>query len=207
MKTKLALLPLGARTAVSARIRPQQLADKTVRAPVQGFNARILGGILSLLAAAFAMADGHTTTAHVAAKHTLTLEGAKRAGEAAAAYAKANGAAPSIAIVDDAGHLLFFLRPESGFPAGANVSIGKARTSAIFKKPTKDFEDTINKGRFTMTALPDFTPLQGGVPIVHEGHVIGAIGVSGAKSAQQDEEVAMAGASALTAKVVSTVGK
>jgi glc operon protein GlcG len=72
--------------------------------------------------------------------------------------------------------------------------MGKARTAAIFKKPTKDFEDTINKGRFTMTALPDFTPLQGGVPIVHDGQVIGAIGVSGAKSAQQDEEVAKAGA-------------
>jgi glc operon protein GlcG len=80
------------------------------------------------------------------------------------------------------------------------VSIGKARTSAIFKKPTKDFEDVINKGRFTMTALPDFTPLQGGIPIVHEGQVIGAVGVSGAKSAAQDEEVAKAGAAVFEAK-------
>jgi glc operon protein GlcG len=77
------------------------------------------------------------------------------------------------------------------------VSIGKARAAAMFKKPTKEFEDTINKGRFTMTALPDYTPLQGGVPIVHDGHVIGAIGVSGAKSAAQDEEVAKAGASVI----------
>jgi len=64
-------------------------------------------------------------------------------------------------------------------------------------KPMKNrltIEDTINKGRFTMTALPDFTPLQGGVPIIHDGQVIGAIGCSGAKSAQQDEEVAKAGA-------------
>lgn len=147
-----------------------------------------------LTAASFAFADEHTDKGHVAVKHSLTLEGAKQIGEAAAAYAKANGAVPSIAIVDDGGYLLFFLRPESSFAAGANVSVGKARTSAIFKKPTKDFEDTINKGRFTMTALLDFTPLQGGVPIIHEGHVIGAIGVSGAKSAQQDEEVAKAGA-------------
>jgi glc operon protein GlcG len=86
---------------------------------------------------------------------------------------------------------------DGSFVAGANVSIGKARTSATFKKPTKEFEDIINKGRFTMTALPDFTPLQGGVPILHEGHVIGAIGVSGAKSAAQDEEVAFAGARAV----------
>ena len=84
-----------------------------------------------------------------------------------------------------------------------NVSVGKARTSAIFKKPTKDFEDTINKGRFTMTALPDFTPLQGGVPIIHDGQVIGAIGVSGAKSAAQDEEVAKAGAAVLETKAAA----
>jgi glc operon protein GlcG len=124
----------------------------------------------------------------------LTLEGAKQVSEAAAKFAKGNGATPSIAVVDDGGYLLYFVRPEESFAAGANVSIGKARTSAIFKKPTRDFEDTINKGRFTMTALPDFTPLQGGVPIVHEGQVIGAIGVSGAHSAAQDDEVAKAGA-------------
>jgi glc operon protein GlcG len=147
---------------------------------------------IGMLAVAFA--DEHTDKGHVANKHILTLEGAKLAGEAAAKYAKDNDAAPSIAVVDDGGHLLYFTRSEKSFAAGANVSMGKARTAAIFKKPTKDFEDTINKGRFTMTALPDFTPLQGGVPIVHDGQVIGAIGVSGAKSAQQDEEVAKAGA-------------
>ncbi len=139
----------------------------------------------------------------IAVKHGLTLEGAKRAGEAAAAYAKANGASPSIAVVDEGGHLLYFTRSEESFAAGANVSIGKAHTSAIFKKPTKDFEDIINKGRFTMTALPDFTPLQGGVPIYHEGQVIGAVGVSGAKSAQQDEEVAKAGVGALAERKVA----
>ena len=156
--------------------------------------------ILSLITVgvlAIAFADEHTDKGHVVTKHALTLEGAKQAGEAAMKFAKDNGAGPSIAVVDDGGHLLYFVRPESSFAAGANVSIGKARTSAIFKKPTKDFEDIINKGRFTMTALPDFTPLQGGVPIVHDGQVIGAIGVSGAKSAQQDEEVAKAGAAAV----------
>jgi glc operon protein GlcG len=133
----------------------------------------------------------------VTAKHALTLEGAKKAGEAASAFAKTNGASPSIAVVDEGGHLLYFTRSEDSFAAGANVSIGKAHTAAIFKKPTREFEEIINKGRFTMTALPDFTPLQGGVPILHEGQVIGAIGVSGAKSAQQDEDVAKAGAAAL----------
>ncbi len=135
--------------------------------------------------------------------HVLTMEGAKKVAEAAAAFAKSNGAGPSIAIVDEGGHLLHFVRMDGSFAAGANISIGKARTSATFKKPTKDFEDTINKGRFTMTALPDFTPLQGGVPIVYEGYVVGAIGVSGAKSAAQDEEVAKAGAAALETRKVA----
>ena len=157
-----------------------------------------------LVATTVAFADEHAEQGQVVAKYALTLEGAKKVGEAAAAYAKQNGATPSIAVVDEGGFLLYFVRPEESFAAGANVSIGKAHTAAIFKKPTRDFEETINKGRFTMTALPDFTPLQGGVPIIHEGHVIGAIGVSGAKSAAQDEEVAKAGAAVFEpAKVAS----
>jgi glc operon protein GlcG len=156
--------------------------------------------LITIGALAVAIADEHTEAGHVTAKHALTLEGAKQVGEAAAKFAKDNGAAPSIAVVDEGGHLLYFARPETSFAAGANVSIGKAHTAAIFKKPTKDFEDTINKGRFSMTALPAFTPLQGGVPIVHGGHVIGAIGVSGANSAAQDEEIAKAGAAVLGTK-------
>ena len=164
----------------------------------------ILLSLITVGALAIALADEHPDQGHVAVKYTLTLEGAKRVGDAAMKYAQDNGASPSIAVVDEGGHLLYFARPESSFAAGANVSIGKARTSAIFKKPTAFFEDTINQGRFTMTALPDFTPLQGGVPITHDGQVIGAVGVSGAKSAAQDEEVARAGAAAITnAKVAS----
>jgi glc operon protein GlcG len=67
----------------------------------------------------------------------------------------------------------------------------------MFRKPTRVFEDVINKGRTAMAALPDFTPLQGGVPLEIDGQVVGAIGVSGAASAQQDEELALAGARAL----------
>lgn len=135
----------------------------------------------------------------VVTKPALTLDGAKKVGEAAMKYAKENNCAPSIAVVDAGGSLLYFVRPEESFSAGANVSIGKAHTAAIFKKPTSFFEDTINKGRYTMTALPDFTPLQGGVPIIVDGQVIGAIGCSGAKSAAQDEEVAKAGAATFAA--------
>jgi glc operon protein GlcG len=68
----------------------------------------------------------------------------------------------------------------------------------MFKRPTRVFEEIIKNGRTAMVALPDFTPLQGGIPIVIDGQVVGGVGVSGAASAQQDEELALAGAAALT---------
>ena len=135
----------------------------------------------------------------LATKESLTFEGAKKVADAAVAYAKSNSAPGSaIAVVDEGGHLIYFVRLDGTFTASPNISIGKAKTAALFKKPTKDFEELINKGRFAMSALPpDFTPLQGGVPIKHRDQIIGAIGVSGAKSAAQDEEVANAGARAI----------
>jgi glc operon protein GlcG len=156
---------------------------------------------LALASARLLAADEHTTAGHVANKHTLTLDGAKQVLAAAEAFARSNGApGGAIAVVDDGGHLLAFSRLDGTFLGSPNISIGKARTAALFKKPTREFENLINKGRFTMTALPDFTPLQGGVPIKHEGFIIGAIGVSGAKSAQQDEDVALAGAAAMESR-------
>ena len=116
---------------------------------------------------------------------------------AAVAEARKAGATGVIAVVDDGGNLMALERIDGTFAAGANISIGKARTAVLFKKPTKFFEDVIAKGRFAMTAV-DFTPLQGGVPIVVDGQVVGGIGVSGAASAQQDEELALAGAAAVT---------
>jgi glc operon protein GlcG len=103
-----------------------------------------------------------------------------------------------IAVVDDGGNLVALERLDGTFSAGANISIGKAKTAVMFKRPTKFFEDVIKNGRTAMVALPDFTPLQGGVPIVIDGQVVGGVGVSGAASAQQDEELAMAGAAALS---------
>ncbi|MGH8671347.1 MAG: GlcG/HbpS family heme-binding protein [Burkholderiales bacterium] len=138
---------------------------------------------------------------HFVNKKTVTLEGAKAAISAAQAEAKRLGAPGGVvAVVDDGGNLVALERLDNTFAAGANISIGKARTAALFKKPTKVFEDIVNSskgGRTTMVALADFTPLQGGMPIVLEGQIIGAIGVSGAASAQQDEELAIAGANAL----------
>jgi glc operon protein GlcG len=131
-------------------------------------------------------------------KKALTLEGAKKVIAAAVADAKNKGApGGAIAVVDEGGHLIALERLDNTFAAGANISIGKARTAALFKRSTKAFEEIINKGRTAMTTLPDFTPLQGGIPIIVDGQVIGAVGVSGAASAQQDEDLAIAGANAL----------
>jgi len=128
-------------------------------------------------------------------KKVLTLEGAKKVIAAAVAEAKSkNAPGGAIAVVDDGGNLVAVERLDNTFAAGANISIGKARTAVLFKRPTKFFEDVINKGRTAMTTLNDFTPLQGGIPIIVDGQVIGGVGVSGAASAQQDEELAIAGA-------------
>ena len=137
------------------------------------------------------------SAAQVADRKVLTLEGAKKVAAAAAADARAHGEGSAIAIVDDGGNLLYLERLDNTFAAGARISIGKARTAALFRKPTAAFEEIIRNGRTPMIALEDFTPLQGGVPIEFEGKVVGAIGVSGAANQQRDEEVAKAGAAAL----------
>ena len=138
-----------------------------------------------------------SASAQVLPKPTLTLDGARRVIAAAMAEARAKQAPGGvIAVVDDGGNLVALERLDNTFAAGANISIGKARTAALFKRSTRVFEEIIKDGRTSMVALDDFTPLQGGVPIVIDGQVVGAIGVSGAASAQQDDEVAIAGATA-----------
>jgi len=129
----------------------------------------------------------------------LSLDGARQiiaAGLAEATRLQAPGG--SIAVVDSGGHLVALERIDYTFAASAEIAQGKARTAALFHKPTRVFEDLVNNGRTTMVALPDFTPLQGGVPIMVDGHVAGAVGVSGAASAQQDEDIARAAAAAFS---------
>jgi glc operon protein GlcG len=140
-------------------------------------------------------------TAQTTEKKSLTIEGAKKVIASAVAYAKKNNAPGGvIAVVDEGGNLMALERLDGTFAAGANISIGKARTAVLFKRPTKAFEDIIKNGRTAMVSLPDayFTPLQGGVPITIDGQIVGGVGVSGASSAQQDEELAIAGANAFS---------
>jgi glc operon protein GlcG len=111
-----------------------------------------------------------------------------------------------IAVVDDGGNLMYLERLDTTFPAGAAISTGKARTAALFKRPSKAFEEVIKNGRTAMVALSDFTPLQGGEPIVVDGQIVGAVGVSGATSADADEQIALAGARALTSPAAGAGG-
>ena len=154
--------------------------------------------IISAVGMLMALTFSSISSAQTMQKKALTLEGAKRVIAAAVAEAKSkNAPGGAIAVVDEGGNLIAVERLDNTFAAGANISIGKARTVVLFKRPTKFFEDVINKGRTAMTTVNDFTPLQGGIPIIVDGQIIGAVGVSGAASAEQDEELAIAGANAL----------
>src|SRR6266496_4314481 len=153
--------------------------------------------ILSLTVIAAMLAFAVTSHAQILEKKSLNLDGAKEAIVAAVDYAKKNNAPGGvIAIVDEGGNLMALERLDGTFAMGATISIGKARTAVLFKKPTRFFEELINKGRTAMTAVDGFTPLIGGIPIIIGGEVVGGIGVSGAASANQDEELALAGANA-----------
>jgi uncharacterized protein GlcG (DUF336 family) len=129
-------------------------------------------------------------------KQTLTLEGAKAVAAAAAAEARKGHEGGSIAVVDDGGTLLYLERIAPTFPQGATISTEKARTAALFQKPTKLLEDAIVSGRTPLLNAWS-APLNGGEPIVVGGEVVGAIGVSGASNAARDAAIALAGAAAL----------
>ena len=143
-------------------------------------------------------------------KPSLSLEGARIVAAAAAAEAKKGQAGGAIAVVDDGGNLLYLERLDNTFAAAANISIAKARSAAHFQRDTRVFEDAIKNGRVSLVANPELLPLQGGVPVVVDGKVVGAIGIAGANSAQQDEDIAKVAAQALSkpsrAGAVGTAG-
>jgi len=158
-----------------------------------------------MIFAATVIGLGSPLQAQIVEKKSLDLEGAKRAITAAVDYAKkVNAPGGVIAVVDEGGNLMALERLDGTFAMGATISIGKARTAVLFKKPTRFFEELINKGRTAMTAVDGFTPLIGGIPVVIDGQVVGGVGVSGAASAAQDEELAIAGANALTSGATPT---
>lgn len=148
---------------------------------------------LRTLIAALAMLAALPALAELPKKQVLTLAAAKKIAAAAETEAQKRGARVVIAVVDDAGNLLLLERLDNAQVASVDVGIGKARTAAIYRRPSKVFEDQIRDGRVAALALAGATPLQGGIPIEVNGQVVGAIGVSG-ETPQEDEDIAKAGA-------------
>ena len=154
----------------------------------------------------FMMSISPLVRADLPTKKVLTLDVAKKIAAASEAEAKKRGSTVVIVVVDDGGHLLLLERLDDTQVASVDVGIGKARTAAIFRRPSKVFEDQVRDGRVAALALPGATPLQGGVPIEFEGKVIGAIGVSG-NTPQEDEDIAKVGAASATAAIADTPAK
>jgi len=152
----------------------------------------LLTTLLVLCARTSARADELPT------KKTLPLAVAKQIAAAAEQHARENQWNVCIAIVDDGGHLIYFQRMDGVQTGSVHVSQRKAQSAIGFKRPTKTFEESVAGGRNALLGLPGAVPLEGGVPLVADGQMIGAIGVSGV-TAQQDGMIAQAGADALAA--------
>jgi uncharacterized protein GlcG (DUF336 family) len=131
-------------------------------------------------------------------KPELELADVKRIAAAAEAEARAQGWAVSIAIVDDGGHTLWLQRLDGAAPISAQIAPAKANTAALGRRESRIYEETINQGRMSFLSAPALQGmLEGGVPILVDGHCIGAVGVSGVKSSE-DAQIARAGIAALT---------
>ncbi len=131
-------------------------------------------------------------------KPFLTLEDIKKIAAGAEAEALRNSWAVSFAIVDDGGHLLWFQRLDGAAPTSSYIASAKAKTAALGRRESKVYEDVINNGRVSFLSAPEIEGmLEGGVPVIVDGHVIGAVGVSGVKS-NEDAQIAKAGIAALT---------
>src|SRR5205823_13296990 len=158
--------------------------------------------INSLVAALLLLVSPTVVRAQLAKKKVLTLEVAEKVAAAAEAEAKKRNATVVIVVVDDGGYPLVLKRLNDTQVASVEVGIGKARTAAIFRRPSREFRGQVRKGRVASLVLPGATPLQGGVPLIANGKVVGAIGVSG-NTPQEDEDIALAGATAFEAAMKS----
>lgn len=128
--------------------------------------------------------------------NNISLEQAKKVATAAAQTAKKMNLKVAIAIVDTAGHLVYYEKADDTQTASVEVSIAKARSASTFRRATKVFEDAVANGRTAILGLPGAVPIEGGVPITTNNKIIGAIGISGASS-EQDGVIAAAGITVL----------
>jgi len=126
----------------------------------------------------------------------LEVDDVQAALEAAKSEAVKNGWIVSIAVVDDGGHPLGFLRLTDAAPLSAQIAFGKARTAALSRRESKFYEDVVKNGRTAFLSVSDFTALEGGVPVMVAGQCVGAVGVSGVRS-DQDAQIATAAVQAI----------
>jgi glc operon protein GlcG len=152
---------------------------------------------LGIAVAALALSS-QSATAQLADKKVLTLAVAQKMVGAAQAEAERRHLAGVIAVVDDGGWPILLLRMDNAaYIASVELAPGKARTAALFKKPSQALEDAINHGRVAAVTARGFIEMQGGLPIVVDGQVIGGIGAS-FDTPEHDEQIAQAGLAALT---------
>ncbi|MCH2221078.1 MAG: heme-binding protein [Dechloromonas sp.] len=152
--------------------------------------------VRKLIALSLLFATPFAAQAQLVDKKALTLAEARKAVAAATAEAKANNWNVVIAVVDDAGYPLSVDRLDNTQRPSVDIAVGKAKTAALFRRPSAALEDAVNKGRPALLSAEGYIFMQGGVPIVVNGEVIGAVGVSGVR-ADQDEQIATAGAKAV----------
>ena len=150
---------------------------------------------VSVLSVVFALFLAGTGRGEPLLKKSLSLEDARKAASAAATEAKKNKWNMAIAVVDDGGQLIYFERTDETQIGSIDIAIGKARTAAYFKRPTKALEDALNGGQHAIMTFPNTLPREGGLPIFADGKCIGAIGASGGRSSE-DAQVVKAGVDA-----------
>ena len=150
----------------------------------------------AVLATMMTATAGYASDGLVINRNVLSLAAARRIVAASEAEATSRGVGVVVVVVDSSGTIIELTRMDTAQVASVNVGIGKARTAAIYRRPSREFEEQIRTGRIAALALADATPLQGGVPVLVNGVVVGAVGVSG-DTPQVDEDIAIAGAKAI----------
>jgi uncharacterized protein GlcG (DUF336 family) len=140
-----------------------------------------------------------STGGQLSTRRTLTLEAARKVAAAAEAEARRNNWTVAVAVVDDGGQLVLFQRLDGTKLVAIDIAVRKARTAVYFQSETKALEEEVTKGRNALLPIDGFMPLEGGVPLIVDGQIIGAIGVSGV-TGEQDAQCAQAGAKALPMK-------
>ncbi len=157
---------------------------------------KVIRRVVLALAMVGSLTPTHAAQNLILEKKVLSLAAARKIVAAAEAEANTRGVGVVIVVVDSSGTIIELTRMDTAQVASVNVGIGKARTAAIYRRPSRDFEEQIKSGRIAALALADATPLQGGVPVLVDGKVVGAVGVSG-DTPPVDEAIAIAGAAAV----------